>query len=243
MQNNYDKEVESLFSYYNLSLEDRKELLSIIYPIFIHKEFQKRLDNKLYPHHDKESLGHHILSDAVITFILAKKYQRKNPDFNINIPIVIAMFHDLYELPWQNANIPKSMFVNKHGFVHPLEGIINAVNWYPEYFQNMEEANIIIDSVIHHMWPFPVRAIDTNIEALELNNTSKWYNLDKDIQNLIVMSSMRNYIKSQHISFARSRTKAGQIMSKADKIVSFSKEWTFNGAKACITGKNPNIKF
>lgn len=234
---NIDKtilEVNTILSKYNISQEDRMLFWNIIYPIFTHEEFQKRMNPKLYPHHDKISLGNHIISDAILTFVLAKKAQ----NIDINLAVTIAMFHDLYELPWQNANIKKSMYINKHGFIHPLEGIINAITWYPTYFKSSEQAETIIDGVVHHMWPFPVRAIDSNIEDIELNNTDKWYQLDSSIKNLIISSSMIGYIKNMHISLHRSRNKEGRLMSRADTIISFSKDISFNGVLACFTGKN-----
>lgn len=59
------------------------------------------------------------------------------------------MFHDLYERPWQNSGIKKERLTNRHGFVHPIEAVINANTWYPKYFESDLKSKIIIDGVIH----------------------------------------------------------------------------------------------
>ena len=80
---------------------------------------------------------------------------------NLKIAIYIAMFHDLYEEPWQNNIKSKGKkFKNLHGFTHPIEAVVNAITWFPNIFQDEEESLMIIDGIIHHMYPLPVRAID-----------------------------------------------------------------------------------
>lgn len=237
------KEISRIFDYYNLNSEDRKILLEIIMPIFSHEEFQRRMDANVFPHHDQTSLGTHIISDAVVTYLLARKRYEKNQCINIQTAVIIAMFHDLYELPWQNAALVKSMFVNKHGFVHPIESSINSAYWYPEYFKDLKKAKIIIDGIVHHMFPFPVRAIDENIEKLELNNIEKFNSLSLSIQELIISSSRNGLVRPLHISLSPAISLEGRCMSQADKIVSMKKDATsINGIKACITGKNPNLE-
>ena len=129
------------------------------------------------------------------------------------------------------------MFCNKHGFTHPLEGAVNAYVWYPKYFQNKAEAEIIIDGVIHHMYPFPVRALD-NTDA-ELNNKEKYEELDWYTKKLITTSSCRS--KIGHISICPSKYKVGRIMSDSDKIVSWFKDSRFHGLISCVTGENSNL--
>ena len=51
---------------------------------------------------------------------------------------------------------------------------------------------------------------------------------------------MRNKIGK--ISLCPSKFSEGRIVSKADKIVSFSKDFTIHGALACITGINKNLE-
>lgn len=93
------KKIKELTS--SLSRKEQKEFTSFIKPIFIHEEFQKRMNPNIYPHHDTVSLGEHILSDALITYQKAKNKKA----VNWKIAVLIAMFHDLYELPWQNAKL------------------------------------------------------------------------------------------------------------------------------------------
>ncbi len=237
MQENIDI-VNKIIDKYNVSNEERKAFWNIIRPIFEHKEFQKRMDASLYPHHDTVSLGDHIINDAILSYVLASK---KLPEIDVSLTVIIAMFHDLYELPWQNSNLKKEMYVNNHAFVHPLEAIINAINWFPEYFEDLNKAKIIIDGVIHHMWPFPVRAIDDDIETLELNNKFKWDLVSEDLKKEIIYSTLRNYIKKLHLSYTRSEFLEGRIMSKADKKVSLIKDISLKGCLSVMTGKNSNL--
>lgn len=233
---NIFKELEIIFQSYKVNEEDKVKLLEIMLPIIEHSEFQKRSNSKEYPHHDKISLGYHICTDAIVTYLYAKKKNLSKEQWQR--AVIIAMFHDLYELPWQNNPIKKNMFVNKHGFTHPLEAAVNAATWYPEYFKDKEEAKIIIDGIIHHMFPFPVRALDN--QNAELNNQIKLTSLNTNIRNLIQKSS--NKAKIGHLSLCRSDFIEGRIMSKADKVVALKKELlNYHSLKACITGKNKKL--
>ena len=231
--------LNNLFNEYNLSDIDKSFFLGIIEPIYTHPEFQKRLNSNQYPHHAKTSLGEHILNDAITSFIIAK-----NGDFgplDFKLIILIAMFHDLYELPWQNSPIIKHKFANHHGFTHPLEAAINAITWFPNYFLNEEEAAIIIDGIIHHMYPFPVRSIIDDFIDTELNNLDKINYIPSNLKNIIIASSCRTRVLN--VSISRSKFLEGRIVSKADKLVSFKKEIkNFNSYKALITGKNNDLK-
>ena len=229
------KEIEEIFAFYRLPFEDRKIFLDIIYPIIEHKEFQRRMDSNIFPHHDKVSLGNHIISDAVVSYIISKILNLSFED--IRLAVLISMFHDLYELPWQNAHIEKSLFCNKHGFTHPLEGIVNAYTWYPNYFNNEIEAEQIVDGVIHHMFPFPVRCIDM-VDA-ELNNRDKFEEMAGDIKRMVIDSS--NRFKIGHVSLCPSKFKIGRIMSDSDKIVSWFKDANYRGVISCLTGENPSL--
>ena len=237
----YNKDIENLLKKYHFTEEDREDFWKIIEPIYSHPEFQRRLDSSLFPHHGKKSLGDHIVSDAIVTYVIASKKKRHGKDVDVSLAVIIAMFHDLYELPWQNAKIVKNHIVNKHGFTHPLEAIVNAYTWFPEYFEDDERAMKIVDGVIHHMWPFPVRAIDTTFSAAELNNLNKLDNLDNRIRNIIIKSSTRKEIR--HISFSRSISIEGRIVSYADTKVSIGKELKSAYAIiAIITGINLGIR-
>ena len=150
------------------------------------------------------------------------------------------MFHDLYELPWQNSGLIKSRIQNRHGFTHPIEAAINAVTWFPEYFQNEDEATILIDGIIHHMYPFPVRSLKEGFMETELNNLEKINNLPINLKNIIINSSSRKNIF--RVSFSKSLYNEGRIVAKADKIVALRKEKpNFNTYMASITGKNLNL--
>lgn len=233
---NNKKLVNNILHKYNISQDEQDFFWQIIEPIFRHSEFQKRMKATLFPHHDNISLGHHIISDAIYTLHLGLK--KKLTKQKIKLAVIIAMFHDLYEKAWQNNKNTKKKFINGHALVHPIEAAINACTWFPEYFLDLKEANIIIDGIIHHMWPWPVRAID-NVPLL-LNNEDKYRKLNKQLQEIIIRSSCR--LKVGHISLARSEFIEGRIMAKADKIISLLKDINFNGMKTIITGKNQKIK-
>ncbi len=228
--------INQIMDKYQINEKDKSFIWQTIYPIFIYPEFQRRMNIQEFAHHDQISLGYHIISDAVYTFKIAKK--RNLPTNQTKTAIIIAMFHDLYEFPWQNSKQTKKAFINSHALVHPLEAAINASTWYPDYFINEERAKIIIDGVIHHMFPWPVRAMD-NLPT-NLNNEEKFQKLNSRIKNLIIASSLRG--KIGHLSLSHSKFIEGQIMSHADKVISLVKDISLNGLKACITGKNKKIE-
>ena len=231
---NYLNVLNELIDKYKLTNKEKSKFIHLIMPIFTHDEFQRRMNPDEFAHHDKLSLGYHIISDAIVTYLFAKKQNLSEK--SIDTAITIAMFHDLYEIPWQNSGIIKSHFTNKHGFTHPIEAAINAYTWYPKYFNH--NADIIIDGIIHHIYPFPVRALDNT--PAQLNNMNKFKKLNLNIKNLIVNSSIR--FKIGHISLCPSKYIEGRIMSKADKYVSlFSDLKSFHGLKSCITGINPHL--
>lgn len=233
----YRQSVTELMEHYQLKTSDQKKVWNVIEPIWEHPEFQRRMNSEKFPHHETVSLGEHILSDTIVTYVLSQKkgWDNKTTTTAMNI----ALFHDLYELPWQNTKIKKSRLVNKHGFTHPLEGAINAATWYPSYFQDDKESEIIIDGVVHHMFPFPVRSFDGT--DLELNTKEKIEQIPHYIKGLIITSSTR--VQLGPISLCPSKFKQGRIMSKADKVVSFGKDLTsINGLLACVTGHNKNLE-
>lgn len=226
--------------YYKLSYYDTKKLWKIIGDIATHEEFAKRCSNP-YFHHDIKTLGDHILCDAIVTYKLASKLKKNNhtmKNVNVDLAVQIAMFHDLYELPWQNMEIKKIMR-NKHGFVHPIEAITNAITWYPEYFSNKDKAMVIIDGVMHHMYPLAVRRIDGT--DMELNNKEKYDKLPQKYKDMIKLST--DIGKIGHYSLRKTFFVEGRIMSKADKIVALKKDiHSVNGLVALLSGKNKNIK-
>ena len=237
--NEYIKELNYKMKLHGLDKNEQKEFYNIVKPIFLHKEFQKRLDNSTYPHHGNTSLGSHILSDAIETYIIVKKKNKKGKNINLKLALIIAMCHDLYELPWQNSGRKESRFTNKHGFTHPLEAAINTATWFPEYFKNLKESAIILDGILHHMYPLPVRSLD-NIDA-ELNNIKKYELLDERTKILIKDLSNRNKIGT--VSLARSKYIEGRVVSFADKTVTIkSDKLSLKAYLALLTGKNNELK-
>ena len=154
--------------------------------------------------------------------------------------IKIALFHDLYTIPWQNnKKAHVKHFFNKHGFRHPIEAVINAINWYPDYFNN--DADIIIDGIIHHMFPLPVRSFKLkDVEKIELKNNYDFNKLDDVYQKMIINSIKRGKIGI--ISLARSKYQEGRIVSLADKKVSLRQIKDFASFKALFTGHNKSLK-
>lgn len=235
--------LNNLLDKYMIFDEERKEFINIIKPIYMHSEFQRRMTDK-FLHHSDITLGMHILEDTIKTYLLSKKYLRryKNRDYNLSIALKISMLHDLYTLPWQNNPLNKSSkFFNKHGFRHPVEAVINAINWFPFLFTNEEDSKKIIDGIIHHMYPLPVICFkDYDYNKFELRNYDLIINLSDIHKKILVWSTNRGKIGD--ISICRSKYKEGRIMSKADKDVSFGQIKNISSATALLTGKNKKIK-
>ena len=152
------------------------------------------------------------------------------------------MLHDLYTLPWQNNKKNKvKKFCNKHGFRHPLEAVLNSIYWYPEFFENEKESKIIIDGILHHMYPLPVRIFSTNEEnEMELRNFELVNKLSNQNKKIIINSLNRGKIKN--FSFSKSLYSEGRIMSKADKKVSKSQIKDMSSLTSLITGHNKSLK-
>ena len=165
-------EINDIFNKYKLTDVEKEELYAIIYPIFKHEEFQRRMKSD-FKHHSDITLGEHILEDTTLTYLLVKKRPRKN--INLSLALKIAMLHDLYTNPWQNSSTKVKKFFNKHGFRHPLEAVINSISWYPELFTDSFESEIIIDGILHHMYPLPVRFLDDNVEMLNVETLDEKY--------------------------------------------------------------------
>ena len=231
-----DDIITTLFKRNNLSIKDKDYLLPIIKPIYSHKEFQRRLTDE-FLHHSNITLGEHILEDTISTY----KRCKKKKDINMELAIKISMLHDLYTVHWQNnKENNKEKFFNKHGFTHPLEAVINSIVWYPEIFIDKNDSKIIIDGIIHHMYPLPVRVFDPNSNSMELNNYDLVKKIDKDLIDMIVESTKRGRIGN--ISISRSKYKEGRIMSTCDKKVSIKQIKNVSSAKSLITGNNNSIK-
>ncbi len=232
-----NQKIDKIIDKYIKDENDKNDFYNIINPIVSHNEFQRRLTTE-FLHHSDITLGEHIIEDAVLTYKYCKK---KN--INVEVGVKIAMFHDLYTIPWQNnkKNTKVKRFSNKHGFRHPIEAAINACYWYPSEFEDKEKAKIIIDGIIHHMYPLPVtRFNEKNFEKCEIRNYDKFIELPDYIKKMIYESCNRG--KLFKVSFCRSKYKEGRLMSKADKKVSLHQIKNVSSAISLITGKNKSIK-
>lgn len=241
-KNNNDKILYSILNKYNLTSDEKEELLNMIIKIYSHDEFQKRMTEE-FLHHDTITLGEHILEDSMITYLLSKKYKDK-PNFDLHIAVQMSMMHDLYTEPWQNnPNGKVNNFFNKHGFRHPIEAVVNANTWYPEIFAVKEDAKKIIDGIVHHMFPLPVGSFTDSINNdLELRNFELVKNLNVFNKEILINSS--NRFKIGRCSLSASIYKEGNIMSWADKITSINnfKGSNINSIIALVNGHNKNLE-
>lgn len=217
---------------YGFTLPEQEDFTKIVRPIISHPEFEKRCTDN-FPHHGNTTLGEHILKDAMITYRLANIYKSKHPNVDISTEtaVVIALFHDLYTNPWQNVDNDNPLY-EKHGFMHPIEAVINAYEWYPEYFKDKEVSKKIIDGVLHHMYPFPVRKINDEIEINEKKITDfKFYD--------ILVHSTKS--KRENLCFKKATFIEGKLVSKADKLVTVKEIKNISSLVALVTAKNKSI--
>lgn len=217
---------------YGFTLPEQEDFTKIVRPIISHPEFEKRCTDN-FPHHGNTTLGEHILKDAMITYRLANIYKSKHPNMDISTEtaVVIALFHDLYTNPWQNVDNDNPLY-EKHGFMHPIEAVINAYDWYPEYFDDEEISKKIIDGVLHHMYPFPVRKINDEIEINEKKITDfKFYD--------VLVHSTKS--KRENLCFKKATFIEGKLVSKADKLVTIKEIKNISSLVALVTAKNKSI--
>lgn len=228
------EKLTNILDKYYLSKKDKEFIINSFENIYNHFEFQKRMQN--FPHHGKLSLGLHIIDVVVMTYKLGKKKLNSN---DLNVALKIAAMHDLFTMPWQNNPLSANKkFFNRHGFAHPVEAVINSYTWFKEEYN--DDADIIIDGIIHHMYPLPVIVINSDDNTRELYNFDLYQRLPKNIKELIKKSSNRN--KFLNLSWCRSKYVTGKIVSKADKKVSFTQIKSFRSALALITGHNKELK-
>ena len=234
-----DNEFHELCTKLKITLKEEEEIRSIIAHIENHDEFQKRLTDE-FPHHGEKTLGEHILTTAIVAYRMAKKKQ-----VDLNTTLTIAMFHDLYTLPWQNSTIKDAHFSNKHGFRHPIEAIINSNVWFPDAYKDEEQARKIIDGIAHHMYPFPVsrwqNATNDNPNPLELRNIELLPQIKEPVIELITETTSRGAIGPY--SFAPATTKEGRIVCIGDNIASAKDipitDW--HSLTALVTGRNKGL--
>ncbi|MBP3635925.1 MAG: hypothetical protein J6J17_05725 [Bacilli bacterium] len=230
----------NLMNRYNLSMYEKYEFVNIVYPIFKHKEFQRRMTNE-FKHHENTTLGYHILQVSIQTYLNCKKKINNGRYIDIRLSVIIAMLHDLYELPWQNnPHAYSKKIIHRHGFRHPIEAVINAIVWYPELFKNTNDAKIIIDGILHHMYPPPLPCIYTFDEnIIELKNYNKINKIPESLRKIIINSTNRGKIGK--VSICMSKYFEGRIACIADTSVSFSNFDSLQGTLSLLTGKNSKL--
>ncbi len=128
---------------------------SIVKPILLSDEFQKRLKFK---HHHKSVFYHSVLvSYNAYKFSFNKKCDSKNC-------AIAGLLHDFYPFPWQYSSdlehmdpiylehlkIKKPLF-KKHGFTHAKESLENIHKYYPMYLNKRVE-----NAVLRHMFPLNI---------------------------------------------------------------------------------------
>ena len=236
-----EEKLYKLLNKYNVHHYQREEFLGIINTIFIHDEFQKRMSVE-YLHHSDITLGEHIIEDAILAFKIAKLKSNMGMKISNDLVVKIAMLHDLYTKPWQNNDEIKSKnFFNKHGFTHPIESVINANIWFPQYFCSIDDAMILTDGIVHHMFPLPVASFKySETNDLELENFDLLEKVSDINVEILIECTNRN--KVFNLSFCPSIYEEGKIVSLADKKVSINQIKNIYSASALLTGKNRSLK-
>lgn len=226
--------LDKLFDKYKIPNSDRIVIFDSIKNILLHDEFQRRLNDPFY-HHGTIMLGEHILQDVIVTYLLCKR----NGKVNTTYALKIAMMHDLYTRPWQNSGVKKEFF-HRHGFIHPIEAAINSSIWFQDEFNDSKKSEIIIDGIVHHMYPLPVTSYNSYDEnILQLYNYELSKRVRPDLRDMLIDSSNRARIGE--VSLTRSKFKEGRIMSFADKMVSISDIDGTGSITSLITGKNKRL--
>lgn len=232
-----DRILFNLFLNSGLTITEQKEFYKIAKPIIHHKEFVKRC-SKDFPHHGSTSLGEHIIKDAIKTYVLAKEYNKTHffRKADIKIAVLIALFHDLYTKPWQNSDEKTSVFNNDtHRMTHPIEAVLNSYNWFPKYFKNEKNAEIIINGIIHHMYPYPVKKVEN--KNIKINNQK----LLKKFKYYDYLIQTTKNITKLKIDIRPPKSIEGKLLLKADKLIALSELNSFNSIKALVNSKNKNL--
>lgn len=215
-------EIKKIFRRYKLTEKEMRYIWRIIKPIYCHEEFQKRMVDPFF-HHQDITLGEHIIEDTI--FVYKYCIKKKQSQVVIRRAILIAMFHDLYVRPWMQKN-KKEYFINSHAFIHPIEAVVNSITWFPEYFVDLEDSKIIIDGILHHMYPCPVRA--SSSLTWEIDNQELYDKLHDKYKRIILCSL--NPCRFKNLSLRNSFYFEGRILSKVDKIITMRKD--LKGVKA-----------
>lgn len=118
---------------------DWTEYELIVKPIVESEEFQKR---KEYPHHDDITVYDHCMAVSKLAYRIAKKHR-----LNYQDAAIAGLLHDFYDKPWQIMT-EKKPFLQRHGFVHAREAMINAYRYFPNLMNDQ-----IANSILRHMFP------------------------------------------------------------------------------------------
>ena len=241
VKSNNMKKLIGILDKYKIKGKEKRELLNIIKPVYLHPEFQRRFGAD-FPHHGVISISEHVIEDAIKTYLLSKVYimKKKPKDYDLKVAVYIALFHDLYTVPWQNNKESKvKRFKNLHGFRHPIEAVINSYTWYPEIYLNCNYEKII-DGIVHHMFPLPVIFLNDDDNKRELKNYNLFLKLPDKIKSTLIDSTHRKCLGI--FSITRSKYMEGRIMSKADKYVSIKQLKNIYDWISLVTGKNKSLK-
>ena len=122
-----------------MSVNDKVEYYQIVKEILKSEEFQKR---KTYKHHGDITVYDHSLAVSKKAYKWAKQL---NKDYKA--AAIGGLLHDFYFKPWQD-NEEKKPLLQKHGFVHAKEAVINSYQYFPD-LMNKKVENIIL----RHMFP------------------------------------------------------------------------------------------
>jgi len=121
-----------------MSVNDKMEYYSIVKDILKHDEFQKRRE---YSHHGEISVYDHSLAVSKLSYTIAKKLKK-----DYKAAAIGGLLHDFYFKPWKE--LEKRPLLEKHGFVHAKEAVVNSYRYFPELMNGKIE-NIIL----RHMFP------------------------------------------------------------------------------------------
>ena len=138
-----------------MSVSDKVEYYKIVKDILKSEEFQKR---KTYKHHGDITVYDHSLAVSKLAYKWAKKLNR-----DYRAAAIGGLLHDFYFEPWQE-NQEKKPLLQKHGFVHAKEAVVNSYQYFPE-LMNKKIENIIL----RHMFPLnkiPPRYVESWLVTL-----------------------------------------------------------------------------
>ena len=120
-----------------MKILERIEYYKIIKDILKSDEFQKRRN---FPHHGKITVYDHSLAVSKLSYKIAKILK-----VDYRSAAIGGLLHDFYEKPWQTNK--KKKILEKHGFTHAREAMLNSRKYFPE-LMNEKIENIILRHMI-----------------------------------------------------------------------------------------------